>query len=65
MYSDCPLCGSPAIKLGSERLNLSRRDGEEVTIRVRRWACPDCGERLLTRDARRQLDLALSLQPRA
>ncbi len=63
VYRNCPLCQSPDIKLGSERLNLSRRDGSKVAVRVRRWGCPDCGERFLTGDSRRRLDHVLGLQP--
>jgi len=33
-----------------------------VSIRVGRWACPDCGERFLTSDSRRRLDAALGLR---
>ena len=57
----CPLCGDPNIKLGAERLNLPRRNAEDVQIRVRRWSCPDCQERFLTPDSRRRIDLALGL----
>ncbi len=61
-YRNCPLCDSPDIKLGSERLTVSGHDGKHIRVQVRRWACPDCGERFLTQDSRRRLDLALGLR---
>lgn len=57
----CPLCGCPEIKLGFEHVDVRRRAGKNVGLRVRRWACPKCGERFLTADARRQIDAALGL----
>lgn len=61
-YRKCPLCGSGGIELGSEHLKVSRRNGRCVTVQVRRWRCPDCGESFLTRDSRRRLDQALGLR---
>ena len=61
VYRRCPLCDGPNIKLSTERLTLSRRDGKDVRIRVRRWLCSDCQERFLTPDSRRRIDIALGL----
>ncbi len=65
-YQRCPLCGSPRIALGREMLQVETKAGRgrlpEVEIAVRRWACPDCGERFLTPEARRELDAALGLR---
>jgi uncharacterized protein with PIN domain len=62
VYERCPLCGSPRIKLGFEHVDVPRRTGKSVALRVRRWACPKCGERFLTANARRQIDAALALR---
>jgi hypothetical protein len=62
VYDKCPLCGSPDIKLGFERVEIERRPAQRIDLRVRSWACPKCGERFLTASARHQIDAALGLE---
>ena len=61
-YQECPLCGSKDIALGSEHITVSGPKGEEVRVRVRRWACPGCHEQFLTDDSRRKIDVATGLE---
>jgi YgiT-type zinc finger domain-containing protein len=61
-YRTCPLCGSDGIKLGYEEITVRGRSGDEVRVRVRRWACPGCGERFLTEQSRREIDAAAGLE---
>jgi YgiT-type zinc finger domain-containing protein len=61
-YRACPLCGSRKIALGTEQLTVDRR-GRQVSVQVERWACPNCGERFLTGESRRRLDIAAGLVP--
>jgi YgiT-type zinc finger domain-containing protein len=63
VYRKCPLCGSSRITLATEDITARGPDGREIEVKIRRWACPKCGERFLTRAGSRQLDLALGLEP--